>query len=109
MRADAKTIGGTAVELPSRLGDASRFRRDQIRRLLRNLPIDVFGAAGIVLLAILWWGLTFVVPPSSLPTPQGVFRRIVDDFVVADMLGYYGLPDTGLLGSMIYTASNVLI
>ena len=109
MRADAKTIGGTAVDLPSRLLGPSRLRRPRIRLQLRNFRFDFFGAAGIILLALLWWGLTFIVPPSSLPTPQAVFQRIVDDFIVADMLGYYGLPDTGLLGSMVYTASNVLI
>jgi ABC-type nitrate/sulfonate/bicarbonate transport system permease component len=109
MPADAKTLGGMAETLPSRRPDVPRLRGLPIRPLLRNFRVDIFGAAGIILLAVLWWGLTFVVPPSSLPTPQGVFRRIVDDFVVADMLGYYGLPDTGLLGSMAYTASNVLI
>src|SRR5262245_29308184 len=108
MRAGAKTIGGPAGVLPSRAFDAPRPREPQIRQRFQNFRFDLFGAAGIILLIVLWWGLTFVVPASSLPTPEAVFRRIADDFIIAEMLGYYGLPETGLLGSMIYTATNVL-
>jgi ABC-type nitrate/sulfonate/bicarbonate transport system permease component len=109
MQADVKTIGGTAVGPPSRMLGTPRSRELPIRPLFRNLRLDVFGTAGIALLIFLWWGLSFVVPPSSLPSPQAVFHRILADFITAEMLGYYGLPDTGLLGSMAYTASNVLI
>lgn len=109
MGADAKIMSGTAVMPPSRLRTVPQPRGQPIRPVLSILRFDVFGAIGIVLLIVLWWALTFVVAPSSLPTPYAVFRRIADDFVVADMLSYYGLPETGLFGSMVYTATNVFI
>lgn len=71
--------------------------------------IDILGAAGVLLAIVLWWALTLVTPKMSLPTPLAVLRRINSDFFVADKLSYYGLPETGLLGSMIYTAGNVLV
>lgn len=108
MRADAEIVNGTAVVPPFRPRAAPQLRGSPIRPLFRSFRIDVFGAIGIVLLVALWWGLTFVVSRSSLPTPLAVFHRIADDFVVADMLSYYGLPETGLFGSMVYTATNVL-
>lgn len=77
-------------------------RRGQVR-------FDAFGLAGIVLALAIWQTLTLVIPPMALPTPAAVFNRAVDDFLVADQLAYYGLPDTGLLGSMLYTAGNVFI
>ena len=36
-------------------------------------------------------------------------KRITGDFIRADELSFYGLANTGLFDSMIYTASNVLI
>jgi len=74
-----------------------------------QLRFDAFGLAGIVLALAIWQTLTLVIPPMALPTPAAVFNRAVDDFHVADQLAYYGLPDTGLLGSMLYTAGNVFI
>jgi ABC-type nitrate/sulfonate/bicarbonate transport system permease component len=56
-----------------------------------------------------WQVLTAVLPPSSLPTPWSALVRIKQDFFRATQLSFYGLPDTGLLDSMIYTASNVVI
>ena len=67
MRAGAKTIGGAAEVLPPPTDAAERLRRPAIRPFFQNFRIDLFGAAGIVILIILWWGLTFAVPPSSLP------------------------------------------
>lgn len=74
-----------------------------------SLRFDAVGLAGIVLIIAIWQALTLVIPPMSLPPPAAVFSRVVDDFLVADQLAYYGLPDTGLLGSMLYTAGNVFI
>ena len=75
----------------------------------RRFRLDLYGLSGLVLLAALWQALTYVLPPLSLPPPMQVLRRIGEDFFVAQQLAYYGLPETGLLGSMIYTGGNVLI
>jgi len=80
----------------SRLGSALR-------------SIDVFAVSGLILLLFVWWILTFWVPVSSLPSPLSVLRRIAKDFLVIEEFAYYGLPDTGLLSSMYYTAANVFI
>jgi len=71
--------------------------------------IDVLGLLGIVLFVVLWQLLTYVTPRFSLPTPLDVARRVVEDFILADYLVAYGLPATGLLDSMLYTTTNVLI
>lgn len=109
MRADMEIMSEAAAMPSSRVRAMPQLRGLPIRPAFRSLRFDVFGAIGIVLLVVLWWALTLVVAPSSLPAPVAVFRRISDDFVVADMLGYYGLPETGLFGSMVYTATNVFI
>ena len=72
------------------------------------MSVDVYGLTGIVFTIAAWWALTLVVPKISLPTPLSVLRRIASDFFVAEQLSFYGLPETGLLGSMLYTAGNVL-
>jgi ABC-type nitrate/sulfonate/bicarbonate transport system permease component len=71
--------------------------------------IDVLGLLGIVLFVVLWQLLTYVTPRFSLPTPLDVAQRVVEDFILADYLVAYGLPATGLLDSMLYTTTNVLI
>lgn len=96
--------GGLAIGRAASLPSASPAPR---RRLA--LPVDVWGVVGLALVILLWWALTFVVSPMSLPSPLAVMRRIADDFLIADQLSYYGLPETGLLGSMLYTAGNVLM
>ena len=70
---------------------------------------DVFGLIGLVLLVAVWQLLTFAIPLIALPHPAHVAGRIAEDFVVADYLLFYGLPETGILDSMIYTTVNVLI
>lgn len=109
MRADSESMSGTAVASPSLLRVMLPLRGLSIRPVLRTLQFDALGAVGLILMIGLWWMLTFIVAPSSLPTPVAVFHRVVDDFAVADMLAYYGLPETGLFGSMVYTAINVFI
>jgi len=71
--------------------------------------IDVLGLLGLLLFVVLWQLLTYVIPRFSLPTPLDVARRVVEDFILADYLVAYGLPATGLLDSMLYTTTNVLI
>ena len=70
---------------------------------------DVFGLIGLVLLVAVWQLLTFAIPLIALPHPAHVAERIAEDFIVAEYLLFYGLPETGLLDSMIYTTQNVLI
>ena len=70
---------------------------------------DVLGLIGLVLLLVVWQLLTLVIPLISLPHPLHVAERIAEDFILADYLLFYGLPQTGLLDSMIYTTGNVLI
>jgi ABC-type nitrate/sulfonate/bicarbonate transport system permease component len=62
-----------------------------------------------VLLLVVWQLSTGVLPQVSLPSPLSVAERIGRDFLLAEELFFYGLPETGLLGSVAYTASNVLI
>ena len=80
------------------------------RRLLflRSLRFDPFGLMGVVIVVFLWWALSQVLSPSILPPPIAVAQRIGRDFFVARVLSFYGLPETGLLSSMLYTATNVV-
>ena len=71
--------------------------------------VDPFGIIGIFLLVGIWQLLTIFVSSSLLPAPHAVVRRIANDFFSAQELTYFGLPDASLLGSMLYTAENVVI
>ena len=71
--------------------------------------IDPFGIMGMFLLVGIWQLLTIFVPSSLLPAPHAVAWRIANDFFSARELTYFGLPDASLLGSMLYTAENVVI
>lgn len=71
--------------------------------------IDPLGIFGVVLFVLVWQVMTAFLPAISLPTPLGVALRIKSDFWLAPELKSYGLPDTGLFNSMVYTASNVLL
>jgi ABC-type nitrate/sulfonate/bicarbonate transport system permease component len=75
----------------------------------RTSPIDPLGVFGLLLLVMIWQGLTGFLPLSSLPTPWSALVRIKQDFLKAEQLSFYGLPDTGLLDSIIYTTTNVVI
>jgi ABC-type nitrate/sulfonate/bicarbonate transport system permease component len=81
-----------------------------VRRLssLRSLRFDPFGLFGILLALLLWWALSLSISPWVLPPPGAVAERIGRDFFVAKVLAFYGLAETGLLSSMIYTATNVI-
>jgi ABC-type nitrate/sulfonate/bicarbonate transport system permease component len=97
-RADAELVVAAPAAPPLRAGRwRPGFRPDPFRLL------------GIVLLVLAWSALTAVVPASSLPPPQNVARRLAADFFAAPELGYYGLGDASLLGSMLYTATNVVV
>jgi len=70
--------------------------------------MDPLGLVGVLLLIAVWQLLTWVVPVAALPAPWDVVARVGADFWAAPELSYYGL-DTGLAGSLAYTATNVLI
>jgi len=76
--------------------------------VLRSFRFDPFGLLGILLALLLWWALSLIISPSVLPPLGAVVERIGKDFFVAKVLAYYGLPETGLFSSMMYTASNVI-
>ena len=71
--------------------------------------IDPLGIIGILILVGIWQLLTIFVPSSLLPAPHAVVLRIANDFFSARELTYFGLPHASLLGSMLYTAENVVI
>lgn len=77
-------------------------------RVRSGVPFDPLGLLGILALVVLWWVLTLVVSSTALPSPVAVIRRIGQDFFLAEQLGYYGLPDVGLLDGMLYTSANVI-
>lgn len=82
-----------------------------IRRLFsgRGLSFDPLGLLGVLLAFLLWWALSLVISPSVLPSPGAVIERVRQDFFEARVLSYYGLPATGLLSSITYTATNVVL
>lgn len=71
--------------------------------------IDPWRVAGVVLLVGIWFAASRVVAPALLPSPQSVLARAAADFLAAPELSYYGLGNASLLGSMTYTAENVLL
>jgi ABC-type nitrate/sulfonate/bicarbonate transport system permease component len=73
-----------------------------------GLGVDPLGVVGVLLLIVIWQLLTLVVPVASLPAPLDVVERMAADFWAAPELSFYGL-DTGLAGSLVYTATNVLM
>jgi ABC-type nitrate/sulfonate/bicarbonate transport system permease component len=93
------------VTMPA-VGLATAVSRSRRRKDWR---VDPLGVLGVLLLIMIWQLLTAALPPSSLPTPWSVVGRIGRDFFIAEELSFYGLADTGLLNSMVYTGTNVLI
>jgi ABC-type nitrate/sulfonate/bicarbonate transport system permease component len=71
--------------------------------------VDPFSIGGMLLFVAFWWALTAAFPATTLPGPASVAQRIAADFFTAPELAFYGLPDTSLLNSMLYTAENVLL
>ncbi len=71
--------------------------------------VDPLRLAGPVLLAAAWWAMARALPPSLLPPPLAVLRRVAADFLAAPELTYYGLDNASLLGSLLYTVQNVVL
>jgi ABC-type nitrate/sulfonate/bicarbonate transport system permease component len=78
---------------------------------LRRLPLDPLGAFGLVALVFVWWLTAHFtwVSPVFLPSPADVATAATDNFFSSAYLDAYRLGDGGLLSSLIYTATNVLI
>jgi ABC-type nitrate/sulfonate/bicarbonate transport system permease component len=74
----------------------------------QGLQVDPLGIVGVLLLIVVWELLTLLVPVAALPGPWDVVERAAADFWAAPELSFYGL-DTGLAGSLVYTAANVLM
>lgn len=108
-KADTGGDGPNSVRYSPAAGKATVGTGGSALRYVSTLRVDPLGLVGVVLLIVAWQLLTNVVPLYSLPTPLGVAYRIGRDFVLAEELTSYGLRETGLLGSMIYTASNALM
>ena len=98
-------------------GQLARGRAPAHSRQLLNLArrwrwpgsqVDPLGVVGVLLLIVVWQLLTLLVPVASLPAPWDVVERVAADFWAAPELSFYGL-DTGLAGSLVYTATNVLV
>ena len=115
MAADRRAIAAAGREssravprAPALRGQSSPTEPKALVRVA-TVRIDPMGIVGVVLFFLIWQFLTAFLPPSSLPSPLGVAGRIRHDFLLAPELKYYGLLETGLLSSLVYTASNVLI
>jgi ABC-type nitrate/sulfonate/bicarbonate transport system permease component len=92
-----------AAPVAAETASVSKTRRPAIA------GIDPVGIVGLVLLVAIWQVLTTVLPTSLLPTPWSALDRIGRDFITAEQLSFYGLANTGLFDSMVYTATNVLV
>jgi ABC-type nitrate/sulfonate/bicarbonate transport system permease component len=100
---DSIRLPGSAAAERAEITLIARARRTQ------RMRIDPFGILGIFLLVAVWQVLTTFVPSFLLPGPLAVARRVANDFLSAQELSYFGLPDASLLGSMFYTVENVVI
>jgi ABC-type nitrate/sulfonate/bicarbonate transport system permease component len=76
-----------------------------------RLQVDPLGILGLVVLVLLWWAATQLqlVSPLFLPPPGGVARAIAENFFASPYLANFHLGAGGLLASLAYTVSNVLI
>lgn len=95
------------VSLEGARAQAAPQRRLSLRAIAS--VIDPWRLIGMALLVALWQLLTLALPPSLLPGPWSVVRRMCADFLSAPELAFAGLPGANLFNSMIYTAENVLL
>jgi ABC-type nitrate/sulfonate/bicarbonate transport system permease component len=89
------------------LSGALAVRLSRLKIVLAAL--DPLRVAGMVLFVVVWQVLTLGLPAIILPTPLGVVKRLLSDFLSAPALSYYGVSEANLYGNLIYTTENVAI
>jgi ABC-type nitrate/sulfonate/bicarbonate transport system permease component len=89
------------------LSGAPAVRLSRLKIVLAAL--DPLRVAGMVLFVVVWQVLTLGLPAIILPTPLGVVKRLLSDFLSAPALSYYGVSEANLYGNLIYTTENVAI
>jgi ABC-type nitrate/sulfonate/bicarbonate transport system permease component len=97
----------TSAEQFKILSGALAVRLSRLKIVLAAL--DPLRVAGMVLFVVVWQVLTFGLPAIILPTPLGVVKRLLSDFLSAPALSYYGVSEANLYGNLIYTTENVAI
>jgi len=97
----------TSAEQFKILSGAPAVRLSRLKIVLAAL--DPLRVAGMVLFVVVWQVLTLGLPAIILPTPLGVVRRLLSDFLSAPALSYYGVSEANLYGNLIYTTENVAI
>ena len=97
----------TSAEQFKILSGALAVRLSRLKIVLAAL--DPLRVAGMVLFVVVWQVLTLGLPAIILPTPLGVVRRLLSDFLSAPALSYYGVSEANLYGNLIYTTENVAI
>jgi ABC-type nitrate/sulfonate/bicarbonate transport system permease component len=90
-------------------GNQTLFPRLRTLSVVWWRRFDPLALLGIVLVVVAWHLASRFVAGSILPSPLSVARRIIADFWVARELAYYGLGNTGLFGSLVFTGVNVLV
>ena len=97
----------TSAEQFKILSGALAVRLSRLKIVLAAL--DPLRVAGMVLFVVVWQVLTLGLPAIILPTPLGVVRRLLSDFLSAPALSYYGVSEANLYGNLIYTTENIAI
>lgn len=84
---------------------------ERLSEAVTRLRLDPLGLLGLLVIIVLWWAATHLqwVSPMFLPPPGGVASAIAENFFSSPYLANYHLGDGGLLSSLAYTVSNVLI
>jgi len=101
-------IRGTASDV-TRVGNPKSFPRLRALSAARWRRFDPLALLGVVVMVAAWHIASRFVAGSVLPSPFNVAKRIVADFWLARELAYYGLGNTGLFGSLVFTGVNVLV
>jgi ABC-type nitrate/sulfonate/bicarbonate transport system permease component len=93
----------------TRAGNQAQRPRERASSGARWRRFDPLALCGIVLVVVAWQIASGLVAASVLPSPLSVARRIAADFWVARELAYYGLGNTGLFDSLVFSGINVLV
>ena len=84
---------------------------ERLTQAMARSRLDPLGLIGLLALILVWWIVTHLqwVSPMFLPPPGKVAATIAQDFFSSPYLANYHLGNGGLLSSLAYTVSNVLI